>query len=164
MPKPLVPQCLSGGWEREYSKAPAITRDSTACGFRPVRRTMSAARGVGAMRRSRSSTIEPRRTTTPRVLHEPQAQQHRIPGRDAVHAAAVDARIQERHAKTPGVLLQCLHRVEAHGLVVCKRLGHEPQNFVGHRLRLLGRHRQDGPRPHRGMAGFHPDRRRRQRR
>ena len=52
------------------------------------------------------------------VPDEPQAQQNRILPRDTVHYAAVDAGIQEGHAETPGVLLQSLHRVEAHGLLV----------------------------------------------
>ena len=38
--------------------------------------------------------------------------------RDTVHAAAVDAGVEEGNAEAPGVLLQGLHRVEPHRLIV----------------------------------------------
>ena len=43
MPRPASHRELGGGWALRESKAPAITSDSAAWGFRPVRRTRSAA-------------------------------------------------------------------------------------------------------------------------
>ena len=118
------------------SKAPALNQRQHGLGLeaRPPHQVPRSC--VGAMPLPLLHDELPR--ALPHVLDELETQQDAALVGDAFHLAQIYAGVEEGHAESPGILLERLQGVEAHGLVVHQRdeelqgmVALEPGGLVG---------------------------------